>query len=110
MKIKETPVLEELIKRGVNLGWNAAFKHIDNPSSDIVKTTIYNVVLSTISEYFMFKTKKFNTYLLFSDCVEDGVNMVNIDELEYDNFEEELKSQFSSSIMASIQQKFVLSK
>lgn len=110
MKIKETVIIEDLVKRGINFGWASAFKHIENPSFIFIKDEILRSVLSCISEYFIFETKKIDKYLLLSDCIEEGIDIVITDNLEFYDLEEELKNMCKSSIMTSIQRKFKLSK
>lgn len=54
MKVRTSIVLEECIGRGIELGWNRAHKHVDNPSPDNIKFSIERAISESISEYFNF--------------------------------------------------------
>jgi hypothetical protein len=56
MKIRsEYAILSECIDRGINLGWNRAHKHVEDPSEEVIKNAIYDAVTSEITEYFSFE-------------------------------------------------------
>lgn len=56
MRIKsEYTILSECIERGIELGFNRAHKHNDNPGSQEIKTQIYHAVTSEITDYFAFE-------------------------------------------------------
>jgi hypothetical protein len=56
MKIRsEYTILTECIWGGINLGWNHAHKHVEDPSEEIIKKAIYDAVTSEIAEYFSFE-------------------------------------------------------
>jgi len=56
MKIKsEYTILSECIERGIEMGFNRAHKHNDNPGDHEIKTQVYDAVTSEIAEYFTFE-------------------------------------------------------
>ena len=42
------------IEDAVKIGWNRAYKHIDNPDEDTIKSHIYDAVESAIYEWIDF--------------------------------------------------------
>lgn len=54
MKPKTYLILSECIERGIDRGWNRAYKHDENPSEDHIKNQIYEYVINEICEYFDF--------------------------------------------------------
>lgn len=54
MKVDEYKVLVMVIENGVNLGWNRAHKHSDNPEEHYVKNCIEEAVMFELLEYFNF--------------------------------------------------------
>lgn len=59
MKIRsEYTILAECIERGIELGYNRAYKYADNPSPTTFKNAIYDAVTTEISEYFTFDNEE----------------------------------------------------
>ena len=54
MRVRMSVVLDDCIDRGIALGWNRAYKHVDNPSPDDIKFHIERAINESISEYFTF--------------------------------------------------------
>lgn len=52
MKVKLQRVLEDCLERGINYGYNRAFKHTDTPSEEVVKDQIMQAILNELYEYF----------------------------------------------------------
>ena len=55
MKPKLLPLLEQCIEHGIIRGYNRAFKHDDDPSSDVITQTIFNCIMEEIHEWFDFE-------------------------------------------------------
>ena len=51
-------ILKECIEIGINAGYRRAFKHIDNPSEEIIKEEILKYVILEIVEKFNFDDQK----------------------------------------------------
>ncbi len=47
-------LLEMCVENGVNLGYNRAFKHNDDPSEEVIKDYIQTAIMAEISEWFTF--------------------------------------------------------
>ncbi|CAB5222019.1 hypothetical protein UFOVP242_233 [uncultured Caudovirales phage] len=58
MKPKILPVLEQCIEHGTIRGYNRAYKHDDDPSSDVITQTIFNCIMEEIHEWFEFSEKE----------------------------------------------------
>ena len=58
MKANEYKILEECVERGVDYGYQRAFKHTDNPSEDVIKECISRNIMMEICEYFNFEDNK----------------------------------------------------
>ena len=54
MRVRTSIVLEDCIDKGIELGWNRAYKHVDNPSPDDIKFHIERSISESVSEYFNF--------------------------------------------------------
>ena len=54
-------VLETAIEEGITRGWNVAHKHEEAPHPDRIKEHIYNCVLGSIYEWFIFEAEKNDT-------------------------------------------------
>lgn len=54
MKANDYKVLNEAIERGVNYGYNRAFKYTSSPDTEHVINTIIEAVKTEISEWFDF--------------------------------------------------------
>ena len=52
MKPKLIPVLENCIESGIQVGWNRAFKHDDDPPSHVVHKHIYDAIWLELHEAF----------------------------------------------------------
>lgn len=48
-------ILGDAIESGIAMGYERAFKHDDNPSSDVIKQSIYEEVINSIFEVFELK-------------------------------------------------------
>ena len=55
MHPKFIKVLEMCIEAGINLGYNRAHKHTDDPSEDVMKTQIEQAIWNEIYEWFDFE-------------------------------------------------------
>jgi len=58
MKVKTRAVLEECIEIGTRLGYNRAHKHTDEPSNELVFSSIENAIWSEIDQRFEFDVQK----------------------------------------------------
>ena len=58
MKPKLIPVLEDCIIDGIQLGWSRAFKHDDDPPSNVVQKHIYDAIWMAIHEAFDFPSEE----------------------------------------------------
>lgn len=54
LKVNTYVVLSECIEIGINMGWNRAHKHTDNPNEEQLKEEIERYILLQISEKFKF--------------------------------------------------------
>jgi len=55
MKVRsEYNLMQEAIQRGIEYGYNRAFKHEDEPSADKIKIQIENSIMTEICEVFSF--------------------------------------------------------
>jgi hypothetical protein len=54
MKVKVERVIEDCLNSGINLGWNKAHKHLDDPSEGLIKDAIHDCIMEQIYEYFSF--------------------------------------------------------
>jgi hypothetical protein len=52
MKANEFMVLEMAIEQGVDLGFNRAHKHTDQPTPEQIKRAIHDAVLHQVCEWF----------------------------------------------------------
>lgn len=52
MRVKAWLVLDDCIERGIELGYNRAFKHLDDPTDSQIKELIYTAIMSEVGEYF----------------------------------------------------------
>ena len=52
MRAKEYPLLSNCVENGIKLGWNRAFKHTDEPGTDLIHRKIYEAILEEILECF----------------------------------------------------------
>lgn len=55
MKPKTIPVLDQCIETGIQLGWQRAHKHQDNPTELQIHTEIYQAIWSELDEWFDFQ-------------------------------------------------------
>jgi len=55
MKPKSLPLLERCIESGIELGYNRAFKHDDNPSKEQIQSCIYVAIMDEFDEWFDFE-------------------------------------------------------
>jgi len=53
MTPKPLPVLQQCIEHGIELGWNRAHKHQDNPDPEHIKEQIYEEIMNEIHEWFV---------------------------------------------------------
>ena len=58
MKPKLWPLLDMCIESGVTLGLNRAYKHDDNPSTEVIKEHIQREIINQIYEWFDFEEDK----------------------------------------------------
>jgi hypothetical protein len=54
MKVNTYKVLSDCVERGVEIGWRRAHKHTDTPGEGQLRDSIYDNVMTEISEYFTF--------------------------------------------------------
>jgi hypothetical protein len=52
MRANEYLVLEMAIEQGVDLGFNRAHKHTDQPTPEQIKDAIHHAVLNEVCEWF----------------------------------------------------------
>lgn len=57
MKPKTLHLLQECIENGTIRGYNRAYKHDDDPSSDVITQTIFNCIMEEIHEWFTFESE-----------------------------------------------------
>ena len=55
MRPNEYKVLEMAVGDGVELGWNRAHKHNDNPGPEQIQAAILDAVTGQICEWFIFE-------------------------------------------------------
>lgn len=55
LKVNIYAVLSDCVEKGVEHGYNRAFKHTDTPDKEKVLAEIYTYVMLNISEYFKFE-------------------------------------------------------
>lgn len=48
-------ILDLCIENGIELGWNRAHKHTDNPPADTIKAEIAQAIWTELDEYFDFE-------------------------------------------------------
>jgi hypothetical protein len=48
-------ILDLCIENGIELGWNRAHKHTDNPQDDAIKAEIAQAIWAELDEYFDFE-------------------------------------------------------
>jgi hypothetical protein len=104
MKVRENVILFEAIKSGVIFGWNRAFKHTDEPSTQLIKENIIDNVLTYVSEYYNFNNDHINEYVVFRDAVEEGTNINSKILMDDDT----IKETIVNNIFQSIKQKFII--
>jgi len=54
MKPKFRVILEQAIEEGVRRGYRQAYKYVDNPTEESLKTHIEEAVMSAMYDYFSF--------------------------------------------------------
>jgi hypothetical protein len=54
MTPKIVPLLDQCIETGIQLGWQRAHKHTDNPTQDEIHTQIYQCIWSELDAWFDF--------------------------------------------------------
>lgn len=54
MKANEYKLMEDCVERGINAGYQKAFKHSDNPPEEEIKQQINHYIMLEICEYFTF--------------------------------------------------------
>ena len=54
MKPKEYIVLSDAVEKGVEYGWNRAYKNTEDPNPRKIRQSIIEQVMITIGEYFEF--------------------------------------------------------
>lgn len=54
MIAKSCVVLERAIEEGIEAGYRRAFKHIEKPTGDAIKESIFDYVMLEIGNYFTF--------------------------------------------------------
>jgi hypothetical protein len=59
MKPKLHKIIERCIDNGIERGWNAAHKHVDNPFPDDIKGFISDKIMEELYEYFTFDEETF---------------------------------------------------
>lgn len=59
MKIRsEYDLLEQCVESGIAGGYTRAFKHTNTPSEDLIKITILEYIMCSISEMFIFSNEE----------------------------------------------------
>jgi hypothetical protein len=53
-------ILGDAVESGIAMGYARAFKHDDDPSSDVIKQSIYEEVINSIFEVFELKDQDDN--------------------------------------------------
>jgi len=56
MKANYYKIITECIDNGISLGFNRAHKHVDNPTSIVIKEKINDAIMELIRENFVFDT------------------------------------------------------
>ena len=56
--VKEYAVLSECIERGINTGYNRAYKHTDTPTWEYMNAEIYKAIMNEVSDYFVFEEQQ----------------------------------------------------
>ena len=54
MKVREYVLVCRAVEEGVELGWNRAHKHTDEPTPEAVKAAIDDAVMNALTEVFVF--------------------------------------------------------
>jgi len=54
MKLKLRNLIENFVEVGIERGWNASHKHVDNPSPEVIKDSICDKIMGELYEYFTF--------------------------------------------------------
>ncbi len=55
MKPRSYSILARALEEGIDCGWNRAHKHVDNPSEETIKETIFDGIMEAITEVFDFQ-------------------------------------------------------
>ena len=53
-KPKTDRILDQCLETGIQLGWNRAHKHTNQPDPDYIKAKIYDAIWEELSEFFDF--------------------------------------------------------
>ena len=53
LKVDTYRVIIKAVEEGIEYGWNRAHKHTDSPTPALVKETIENAVMNSLSEVFI---------------------------------------------------------
>jgi len=62
MKPNTYVILERAVEEGARLGYQRAFKHVENPSEEAIVESIVNGVMISVSEVFEFSEQKGDSY------------------------------------------------
>ena len=57
MKPKIYTILGQAVEEGVRRGYYRAFKHVENPSEEVILDAVETAVMASILEYFTFDSE-----------------------------------------------------
>lgn len=57
MKPKIYTILAQAVEDGVKRGYRRAFKHVENPSEEVILDAVETAVMASILEYFTFDSE-----------------------------------------------------
>jgi hypothetical protein len=49
-------IISDCVEKGIALGFDQAHKHVDNPTSFVIKEKIDSAIMELINEYFIFES------------------------------------------------------
>lgn len=50
MRFKAYEIITRAIEEGIDYGYRRAFKHVDKPDEELIKTQIYEAITNALSE------------------------------------------------------------
>lgn len=59
MKARVIPLLERAIHEGLIIGWNNAYKRMENPDEETVVVAMKSAIMHSLYDYFSFDEREF---------------------------------------------------